>query len=351
MEKSGKALTWTELRVGSVTLLSLLVLSGTVLYVGGGGGTPLQRRHQLKALMSDVNGLKEGAPVRLGGVEVGTVTRVALGGERARGMVEVSMSIEDRVKDRVTTESTATLGSLGLLGEKAVDITSSSRGIPIEDGGFVTAASEDPFKGLLSDASDSTAHLRRVLSRMDAGEGLVGKALRDDELYVRMVDVSQRLQGVMSKLESDKGPLGRLMNDHEMSDRMANSMAGLESVMKRLEAGQGALGALSKDEQFASELKSAVHRLDVVMGGLQRGEGTAGRLLQDDSLYRRLQDVSVRLDSVLTRLDKGEGSAGLMLQDPALYNNFTGALKDLQALVGDVRKDPGKYLRVKVSLF
>src|SRR6516162_533951 len=140
MEKSGKALTWTELRVGSVTLLSLLVLSGTVLYVGGGGGTPLQRRYELKALMSDVNGLKEGAPVRLGGVEVGTVTRVALGGARARGVVEVSMRVEDRVKDRVTTESTATLGSLGLLGEKAVDITSSPRGIPIEDGGFVAAA-------------------------------------------------------------------------------------------------------------------------------------------------------------------------------------------------------------------
>ena len=95
------------------------------------------------------------------------------------------MSLDRRVQDRVTTESQATLGSLGLLGEKAVDITAGPGGPPVDDGGYVAAAAEDPFKGLLADASDSTAHLRRILSRMDAGEGLIGKALRDEELYDR----------------------------------------------------------------------------------------------------------------------------------------------------------------------
>ena len=67
--------------------------------------------------MNDVNGLKSGAPVRVGGVEVGTVTRVEFAGEGA-GMVEVTMRLDRRVKDRVTTESQATLGSLGLLGRE-----------------------------------------------------------------------------------------------------------------------------------------------------------------------------------------------------------------------------------------
>jgi phospholipid/cholesterol/gamma-HCH transport system substrate-binding protein len=74
-------------------------------------------------------------------------------------------------------------------------------------------------------------------------------------------------------------------------------------------------------------------------------------MLKDDALYQRLTDVSARLDGVLTRLEKGEGSAGKLLQDDALYKNLSASLKDLQALIGDVRKDPGKYLRVKVSLF
>ena len=348
---SSKALTWTELRVGALTLMSLVVLAGTILYVGAGGGTPLTPKYQLRALMSDVNGLKPGAPVRLGGVEVGTVTGVDFGGARARGMVEVEMKLDRRVKDRITTDSQANLGSLGLLGEKAVDITSSPRGTPIEEHGYVAAASEDPFKGLLSDASDSTAHMRRILSRMDAGEGLVGKALRDDELYNRMVDVSQRLQGLMGKFESQSGPLGRLMNDREMADRMSSSVKGLDAVVGRVESGQGALGALAKDEQLSTRMKSAVNGLDDVVSRLEKGEGTAGRMLKDDVLFQRMTDVTTRLDGVLTRLEKGEGSAGQLLKDEQLYKNLNGSIKDLQSLIGDVRRDPGKYLRVKVSLF
>src|SRR6185295_8886601 len=151
MPDKSRALTWTELRVGVVVIFSLLVLAFTILYVGGGGGSPISPKYEIHALMSDVNGLKPGAPVRLGGVEVGTVTGVDFGGARARGMVEVEMKLDRRVKDRITTESQANLGSLGLLGEKAVDITSSPRGTPIEEHGYVAAASEDPFKGLLSD--------------------------------------------------------------------------------------------------------------------------------------------------------------------------------------------------------
>jgi phospholipid/cholesterol/gamma-HCH transport system substrate-binding protein len=348
MEKS-KALTWRELRVGVVVIVSLVVLAFTILYVGGGGGSPFASKYTVKALMTDVNGLKPGAPVRVGGVEVGSVTRVDFAHQG--GMVEVVMRLDRRVQEKVTTQSQATLGSLGLLGEKAVDITPSKRGQKIEDGGYLAAAAEDPFKGLLADASDSTAHLRRILARMDAGEGLIGKSLRDEELYTRMVDVSVRLQSVMSKFESKEGPLGRLMNDDEMSRQLAASTSGLEQIMKRIDAGQGALGVLSKDEQFSKDLKGLAASLGDVSARLQRGEGTAGHLLHDDALFVKLDSISARMDETLKRLNGGEGTAGRILQDPEVYNNLNGTLKDLHALVADVRRDPQKYLRVKVSLF
>ena len=72
MANRSKALTWTELRVGVVTIISLVVLAVTIVYVGSGGGSPFSRRYELKALMSDINGLKPGAPVRVGGLEVGS---------------------------------------------------------------------------------------------------------------------------------------------------------------------------------------------------------------------------------------------------------------------------------------
>lgn len=350
MDKSKKALTWTELRVGVVVVVSLLVLAVTILYIGS-GGSPFARRYGLKALMADVNGLKPGAPVRVGGVEVGTVTGVDFAGEGGGGLVEVSMRLDARVKPRVTTESRASLGNRGLLGEKAVDITSAPGGVAIEEGGYVLAEPEDPFKGLLSDASDSTSHLRRILSRMDAGEGLIGKALRDEELYNRMVDVSVRLQGLMGKLESDRGPLGRLVNDRQMSERLASTVASLDEAASRLDAGQGALGALSKDESLGQDLKSLASSLSGVAGRLDRGEGTAGRLLTDPALHDELKSVAARLDRTLTRLDEGEGTAGRLLKDPALYDQLNGTLGDIRGLVSDIRRDPHKYLRLKLSLF
>src|SRR6266446_1766567 len=315
MNKS-KALTWSELRVGVVVLVSLFTLAFAILSIGGGGGRAFGAHYQVKALMNDVNGLKSGSPVRVGGVEVGTVTRVDFAGGGS-GMVEVTMRLDRRVKDRVTTESEATLGSLGLLGEKAVDITSATLGPPVEDGGYLAAAAEDPFKGLLTDASSSTAHLRRILSRMDAGEGLIGKALRDEELYVRMTDVSLRLQGVLGKLESDKG----------------------------------ALGALTRDEEVARDLKSLTSRLNEVTGRLQRGDGAAGKLLQDEAFSRRLDSTFSHLDTVLARLERGQGTAGKLLQDDELHENLNAAFKELRSLLAEIKSDPRKYLRVKLSLF
>jgi len=347
-EKSKKVLTWSELRVGLLVIVSLTILAFTALVIGT--GSPFSQTYTVKALMNDVNGLKPSAPVRVGGVEVGTVESVGFA-KGAGGMVELKMKLDRRVQDRVTTESQANLGAVGLLGEKAVDITASSKGTPIPDDGYVKAASEDPFKGLLTDAGETTAHLRRILARMDAGEGLIGKALRDEELYERMTDVAVRLQGVMGKLESMQGPLGRLVNDEEMARRLSGTARGIESVVTRIEEGKGPLGALSNDEDMVREMKAITANLNQVSSKLARGEGSLGRMMSDDKLYESLSGVSARLDALLVRIEKGDGSMGRLINDPEFYNNVNGAAKDLRLLIADVRRDPEKYLRVKLSLF
>ena len=347
-DRGKKALTWTELRVGLLVMVSLAILAFTAIVIGT--GSPFSKTYRVKALMKDVNGLKPSAPVRVGGVEVGTVEEVDFA-KGAGGMVEVVMKLDRRVQDRVTSESIANLGAVGLLGEKAVDISAAPGGTPIPDDGYLKAASEDPFTGLLTDAGASTEHLRRILARMDAGEGLIGKALRDEELYNRMTDVAVRLQAVIGKLESPRGPLGRLMNDEEMSRQLAGTAKGIDAVVARIEAGQGPLGALSKDEEMVREMKAITANLNEVSGRIARGEGSLGKMMTDDALYRNLSGVSTRLDALLTRVEKGDGSLGRLVNDPELYNNMNGAAKDLRLLIGDMRRDPQKYLRVKLSLF
>jgi phospholipid/cholesterol/gamma-HCH transport system substrate-binding protein len=61
--------------------------------------------------------------------------------------------------------------------------------------------------------------------------------------------------------------------------------------------------------------------------------------------------VAARLDSVTTDLSKGQGTAGQLLHDKQLYDNMNAAANELRGLISDVRKDPKKYLNVKVSIF
>jgi phospholipid/cholesterol/gamma-HCH transport system substrate-binding protein len=84
---------------------------------------------------------------------------------------------------------------------------------------------------------------------------------------------------------------------------------------------------------------------------LNKGEGTAGKLLTDDALYKRFDELTGRLDTLTRELNEGKGTAGQLLTDQKLYDNLNAAASELRGLVADIRQDPQKYLRVKVSLF
>ena len=73
--------------------------------------------------------------------------------------------------------------------------------------------------------------------------------------------------------------------------------------------------------------------------------------MTDPALYNRLNSLAQRLDTLGTRLNEGQGTAGQLLHDKQLYDNLNGAATEMRGLVSDIRKDPQKYLRVKVSIF
>ena len=58
-----------------------------------------------------------------------------------------------------------------------------------------------------------------------------------------------------------------------------------------------------------------------------------------------------RLDDLVDKLNEGQGTAGQLLKDKQLYENMNKTVNEMQALLADIRKDPKKYLNVKVSVF
>ena len=111
-----RSLAWSELKIGVMAVASIALTALLVIAVGGETGFAWQR-YTLKTTFANVQGLKSGAIVRVAGVEVGKVTRVALAGTG----VEVDLSVKNENKPRITTDSRASIGSLSLLGEPLID--------------------------------------------------------------------------------------------------------------------------------------------------------------------------------------------------------------------------------------
>ncbi len=342
-----RSLAWSELKIGLLTAFA--VAMGTVLiFLLSGEGGFFWQRYSLKTVFPNIAGLKPGAPVRLAGVEVGSVTEVQFVGDR----VEVLMEISRDMQSRVTSTSTASLGSISLLGEAAVDITASSQGTPIPEWGYVTSG---PSAGSIADvtaqASEGIEELTILLREARAGRGTLGRLITDEGLYLEMQSLVSSLDTVVRNVNRGQGTLGRLANDPAAAKALEASLQNMEAVTARIRAGEGSLGRLLSDDAMAKSLTSTTSNLDSITGQISRGEGTAGKLITERELYDRLNSMSQRLDQVMTGLQQGEGTAGQLLKDRQLYENINGTVNEMRQLVQDIRADPRKYLNVRVSLF
>ena len=342
-----RSLAWAELRIGLLTIAAVAITVITVFMLTGSRGFFWQR-YSLKTRFSNVAGLKSGSPVRVAGVEVGSVDSVQLAGEQ----VDVTFEVNKSYQDRITTTSTATLGSVSLLGEAAVDITPSARGTPIPEWGYVPQGRP---AALLADvtnqASQGIGEITSMVHDIREGRGTVGRLMTDDQLYTELNHFVVSATTLTEGLKQGKGTLGKLLNDRQAADALEASLKNLQEVTGQLNAGGGSLGKLLKDDAFAKSLTSTTTNLDAVAARLNRGEGTAGKLINDPALFDRMSSTTQRLDQLLARLNDGEGTAGQLLKDKQLYENMNKVVTELHTLITRIEKDPRKYLNVKVSIF
>jgi phospholipid/cholesterol/gamma-HCH transport system substrate-binding protein len=318
-----------------------------IIAVGGQGGFAWQR-YELKTKFPDVKGLKSGAVVRVAGVEVGKVTDVRL----VASEVEVTLEVNEENQQRITTDSRAAIGSLSLLGEPVIDIAPSLTGTPLKDGDFLPAGRA---AGQLSDvaegATQSLEQVTGILRDIRAGKGTVGKLFTDDAVYKEVQALVSSAEVVAGHLSRGQGSLGMLIRDPAAYRSFNGAVADLQEITRRINAGQGSLGHILKDDALAKSLTSASGNIDQLTARLNKGEGTAGRLLTDKELYDRFNSMAGRIDKLTAQLEKGQGTFGQLLQDKQLYENMNAAANELRQLIGDIRKDPKKYLNVRVSIF
>ena len=342
-----RSLAWSELKIGVLTIVAVSIAAVLIFSLTGTKGFAWQR-YSLKTRFTNVAGLASGSPVRIAGVEVGTVTSVELAGEQ----VDVVFQVNKANRPLITTNSVARLGSVSLLGQSAVDITPASAGTPIPEWGYVPQGRAAAAVSDITDsASQGITELTAMIHDIRGGRGTVGKLMTNEDLYVELNKFVASATALTDGLKQGRGTMGKLLNDPAAANALEASLKNIETVTKQLSAGEGSLGKLLKDDAFSTSLTSATSNLDALVAKISSGEGTAGKLINDPALFNRLNSVTERLDTLVTKLNDGEGTAGQLLKDKQLYENMNGAVGDLRSLIADIRKDPRKFLNIRVSVF
>jgi len=358
----GKQLTWSELRVGLFVLVGLLILAVAIFYVTGAG--VLGPKYHLKTYLPDVSGLSTGAPVRLDGVEIGNVDRITLV-PREHGKppdrmhnIEVGMKVDRKYEVDILSDSVATLATEGLLGNRYINIQRGFTGVPIKDGQAVPGGVEKAIAQVVEGSADVLANLKALsedvqdlIAGVQQGKGTLGKLLTDDQAYNHLNRILANGDQIVSNVQSGQGTVGKLLMTDEMSTKVENAVDQVNTILADLRAQKGTLGKLLYDPTLYDQAREALRSGNAVLDDVRAGKGTLGKLTTDETLYNKLRETSSNLADATSKLNQNNNTVGKLFSDPQLYDNLNAATADLRKFLEEFRKNPKKYLTVKLTLF
>jgi phospholipid/cholesterol/gamma-HCH transport system substrate-binding protein len=367
-----------QLRVGLLVSASIFVLILVIVWISD--DSPFAERTIIKTYVSGVEGLREGAEVRLSGVKIGSVTELNFRDQipatpTTPNYVEVVMEVSGELDgrpaiERIRTDSRAQLETAGVLGDNVINITPGSlAGVPIQPGGVIEGISKPSVGDILSAAQTAMGNLnaisgdvKAITGRIRVGQGTVGRFLNDEALYLNLNRTVLQAERLLADVRQGKGTAGRLISDPTLYRQITDVATRFERIATQLDqqftAGRGTLGKLLKDDRLynradtlLAELNESANDLDQITTRIRRGEGTVGKLITEEAIYADLRAAANDLRTITARLERGEGSAGLLLKDPRLYHNINTLSTELVKLLYDFRQNPKKYLDIDLKLF
>jgi phospholipid/cholesterol/gamma-HCH transport system substrate-binding protein len=340
-----------EVRVGLFLVVAFLIL--IALFELLGKETIFARMVEYKTSFKSIPGLKLGDPVRLAGVDVGTVRDIQVIGAR----VEVAFRVKPGTP--VKTDSIATIKLTSLLGTNFVDLTFGSPAAQLAPPGSLLQSAEPPdLNTLLARLNDAAGDIQtlakqlnegigksfepisstfqsmdKIAKQIEKGQGTLGKLISSDDLYREIQGIATNMNKLSQQIARGEGTLGKLASDDALYNDLRSLTAdlkvasqGLSRIARDVESGKGTLGKLVKDDALYNEAKNTLSQAREALGGLQtvsrrisEGKGTLGRLLNDDALYTDMRGAVASLNNIMKKVERGEGTLGKLVTDDSLY--------------------------------
>jgi phospholipid/cholesterol/gamma-HCH transport system substrate-binding protein len=330
----------TETWVGIFVVIGILLLIFMTLkierfQIGKEGGYPLN------IYFDSAAGLAKNAPVRVAGVPVGSVEKVALD----QGKAKVTFHLPNHVT--IYKDAKAYLKSEGFLGEKYVEITPGTPGNPkVEPNGMIEqGAPPVDVEQFLSSMSSIGSDIKEVV-----------KPLGD---VVKAID-PKKVEGIITNFEKASGQLASLAEDSkETIEKAKDAFSQMEDIGEKVNKGEGTLGKLISDETIYRDAKEVVEKvketaeaLKTVSEKIERGEGTLGKLIQDESLYKEAKETLQSMKGIAEKVEKGEGTLGKLINDDTLVKETEKTMKKVQkAAEGIQEQTPITVLGTIIGLF
>lgn len=287
--------------VGFFVLLGILFFIGGILMVGNLHET-FKKKMEVVSLFDDVNGLQKGNNVWFSGVKIGTVSNLHFYG---KSQVEVRFKIETKAQQYIRRDAMVKISSDGIIGNKILIIyggTSTSGEIQEGDtlGVEKTFSTEDMINTLQENNKNFLAITNdfKVISKgLVAGEGTIGKLLKDDAVYANIYATTASLQLASAKAQQLVASLATFSEGLNKKGTLANELTTDTVVFNSVKNTVLQLQQIADTATaFIANLKQAGTNPDSPMGVLLRDEASGARIKET---IKNLESSSQKLDEDL----------------------------------------------------
>lgn len=362
-----------EAKVG-VFVLAGLIVAGFVIFLIGDERRLFERQIKFHAVFHDVQGLKPGAPVRMGGIDIGTVGKIGYGEDPKDDRLQVELNVVRAEAVRIRQDAVAVIANKGLLGDKMVEVRGGTSSLPTLAPGSTIASEEDgDFANLMSQVGVMARRAEQILANLET----TTKGLADEELQADLRGSVRAAHQILKHVAEGEGYVHRLLADPREANRLSSTLAGFDSasselsrtlaetrkMAERVNRGPGFAHEMLYGEtgkEALAKLGDAAGEVATTLEGIREGDGLMRAALYGgegdaQEIIGNFAKVSDDLRAMVADMRDGKGTLGALLVDPTIYEDMKMVLGNvgrndvLRALVRYSIKQDEKRPRVRIG--
>jgi len=292
----------TEIEVGLTVLVALGILLWGVTWL-----KEFQIQRSVKVwhvVFPQTGGLGPSDEVQVNGIKKGSVQAMRLTGDGV--LVDLALASEVTL----TRDSRVTIRNIGLMGEKVIGVDLRSSGGAWTQQDTIPGGYEKGIPEVMGDVALTIEAVTTLSTRLAS--------------LIEATDKHGDLSGTLKNMRGASA---------ELEATVKETRGTLKTTLANFSATAKTTKALTTDRE--AQLGKAIDSFASAADKLDR---LSGRL---DSLRSVLQDVA-------TKVDRGDGTLGRLVNDRKLYTDVTATVDSLRALIGDIKKNPRKYIKLEI---